>query len=173
MASQHAQRTSPHLACRGVSCTAHQSVIALGRADKVQAFLERYQLSGDLVAAVRHGPIGDGFFEALEAISRAHENCRALVAEHGERVAVEMLEATALHEEAAMDRLCKWLARHCGGDPDEASAPHASRHTRHHTTDPGSARLLFPKRHHATDPGSARLLFPKRHHALSARGAAS
>lgn len=55
--------------------------------------------------------IGDRFFTALERVRLIHGNCRALLRGAHQRAGLELMDAMALHQEAAYERLCRCARR--------------------------------------------------------------
>ena len=87
----------------------------------VADFLDKYQLTSAEVAALREGDVGgDAFFEALERVAAIHANCRALLRRHHQRAGLELMDAMALYQEGAYERLCRWVQAQCRalGDSD-------------------------------------------------------
>jgi hypothetical protein len=66
------------------------------------------------VAALREGDVGsDAFFDALERVAAIHANCRALLRRHHQRAGLELMDAMALYQEGAYERLCRWVQAQC------------------------------------------------------------
>ncbi len=60
--------------------------------------------------------IGERFFGALERVRLIHGNCRALLRGAHQRAGLELMDAMALHQEAAYERLCRCASlRVCPG----------------------------------------------------------
>lgn len=80
----------------------------------VADFLDKYQLTSAEVAALREGDVGgDAFFDALERVAAIHANCRALLRRHHQRAGLELMDAMALYQEGAYERLCRWVQAQC------------------------------------------------------------
>jgi hypothetical protein len=88
------------------------------RATHLAQFLERFQLTDAELKAVREAPVDDGggarFFAALDRVQRVRSDCALLLgsAQH-QSVGVELLNATAEHQERALARLYRWVQAHC------------------------------------------------------------
>eukprot|EP00884_Botryococcus_braunii_P006046 jgi/Botrbrau1/15442/Bobra.43_2s0067.1 len=99
---------------------ARDLAMSRSRAQLVSHFLEQYQLTGEEVAALQGEEIGDAFFAALERVRSIHANCRSLLRTHHQRAGLELMDAMANYQEAAYERLCRWLQAECRhlGDAD-------------------------------------------------------
>ena len=88
------------------------------RAAHLAQFLERFQLTDAELKAVREAPVDDGggarFFAALDRVQQVRADCALLLgsAQH-QSVGVELLNATAEHQERALARLYRWVQAHC------------------------------------------------------------
>lgn len=56
---------------------------------------------------VQEEEVDEGFFEALERVRVIHRNCRELLRGQHQRAGLELMDAMALHQEAAYERLCR------------------------------------------------------------------
>ena len=82
----------------------------LGLVDK---FLHEYQLSTAELETLRDGEIGPAFFAALERVRAIHGNCRMLLRTHHQRAGLELMDSMARYQEAAYERLCRWVQAEC------------------------------------------------------------
>ncbi len=94
----------------------------------VADFLEKYQLTPAEVSALREGDVAsDPFFDALQRVAAIHANCRALLRRHHQRAGLELMDAMALYQEGAYERLCRWVQAQCRtlgeADVPEVSPP--------------------------------------------------
>lgn len=83
------------------------------RGQLVEQFLGSYQLAPEEVAALEEGEIAQPFFDALERVRTIHANCRALLHTHHQRAGLEIMDAMGGHQEAAYERLCRWVQSQC------------------------------------------------------------
>lgn len=60
---------------------------------------------------VQEEGVGERFFEALERVRVIHRNCRELLRGRHQRAGLELMDAMALHQEAAYERLCRRACR--------------------------------------------------------------
>ncbi|KAK2077228.1 hypothetical protein QBZ16_004862 [Prototheca wickerhamii] len=74
-------------------------------------------------------PPDAAFFEALRQVGRVRANCRGLMVGRHQRAALELMERMAGAQEAAYERLCRWVRAagaalvDAGADADERAAP--------------------------------------------------
>lgn len=76
------------------------------------AFLGAFQLTPEELQALRGGrdqTIDERFFAALSRARRIHEDCKLLLRSHRGTAGLQMMEAMASHQEAAYERLYRWL----------------------------------------------------------------
>ncbi|XP_014681366.1 PREDICTED: conserved oligomeric Golgi complex subunit 6-like [Priapulus caudatus] len=86
------------------------------RASVVDAFLERFQLKPEEVKALRgtrDGSLHDNFFDALRRVKQIHDDCKVLLRTKQQTAGLEIMEAMALHQEAAYERLYRWTQSEC------------------------------------------------------------
>ena len=83
------------------------------KTDLVKEFLQKYQLTADEVAALSFETPGDAFFAALKRVCVVQENARQLLRTHHQRAGLELMDGMAAHQEAAYERLCRWLQAGC------------------------------------------------------------
>ena len=84
------------------------------RATLVSDFLEKYQLAPGEVACLREGEVGtEAFCVALARVADIHDNCRQLLRRHHQRAGLELMDAMALYQESAYERLCRWVQAQC------------------------------------------------------------
>lgn len=103
-----------------LAANAHRSAL-------VASFLEQYQLAPSEAAVLREGEVGsDAFQAALSRVTTIHENCRQLLRRHHQRAGLELMDAMAVHQEAAYERLCRWVQTQCAAlGEQEPGAPSA------------------------------------------------
>jgi hypothetical protein len=61
------------------------------------------------VSALREGDVSDAFFAALEHVRDIHQSCKTLLRTHNQRAGLELMDVMAMHQEAAYERLCRWV----------------------------------------------------------------
>ena len=84
------------------------------RATLVSDFLEKYQLAPGEVACLREGEVAtEAFYTALARVADIHDNCRQLLRRHHQRAGLELMDAMALYQESAYERLCRWVQAQC------------------------------------------------------------
>lgn len=79
----------------------------------LHTFLDQYQLSTQDSDALRGEEVDDSFFAALRRVHAIHSNCRTLLRTHHQRAGLELMDAMAAHQEAAYERLCRWVQVQC------------------------------------------------------------
>lgn len=100
------------------------------RAERVENFLEQFELSPAQRAAIHSDPVdaddGDAFFAALAKVQLIRSRCTALLSASSQSVGMDILDAMAEHQEVAYERLFAWVERWCvqqeGRDPDADAA---------------------------------------------------
>eukprot|EP00899_Mesostigma_viride_P003420 jgi/Mesvir1/13079/Mv06064-RA.2 len=75
----------------------------------VSSFLQSYQLSTEEVHALRDSAMDASFFRALHRVQEIHSNCKVLLRTHHQRAGLELMDAMASYQEAAYERLCRWV----------------------------------------------------------------
>lgn len=90
------------------------------RQDLITAFLNNYQLRPEEVTALREEDISESFFKALLRVQEIHANCKILLRTHHQRAGLELMDMMAVYQEAAYERLCRWVQAECRslGDND-------------------------------------------------------
>ena len=84
------------------------------RGQLVCDFLDKYQLAPGEVSALREGEVGsEAFYAALGRVAEIHDNCRNLLRRHHRRAGLELMDAMALYQEGAYERLCRWVQAQC------------------------------------------------------------
>ena len=53
--------------------------------------------------------ISEEFFAALAKVRSIHSNCKVLLKTHHQRAGLEIMDAMSAHQEAAYERLCRYL----------------------------------------------------------------
>ncbi|KAL3149170.1 hypothetical protein ABBQ32_002003 [Trebouxia sp. C0010 RCD-2024] len=98
----------------------HELATSQKRSTLVQSFFKQYQLSAAEIAALQEADIGDTFFDALERVGSIHRSCRNLLSSHHHRAGLELMDAMSTYQEAAYERLCRWVQGECSslGDMD-------------------------------------------------------
>uniref|UniRef100_A0A182JAU9 Conserved oligomeric Golgi complex subunit 6 n=1 Tax=Anopheles atroparvus TaxID=41427 RepID=A0A182JAU9_ANOAO len=80
-------------------------------------FLSRFQLSVTehqmLYGSKRDAPITEEFFLVLDRVQSIHTDCRTLMQNGYQTVALDIMEEMTLHQEAALERLYRWTQSHC------------------------------------------------------------
>lgn len=80
-------------------------------------FLSRFQLSiaehQMLYGSKRDAPIAADFFQVLDRVQCIHTDCRTLMQNGYQTVALDIMEEMTLHQEAALERLYRWTQSHC------------------------------------------------------------
>jgi hypothetical protein len=90
------------------------------RQDLITMFLNNYQLHPEEVAALREEDLSEDFFKALLRVQEIHANCKVLLRTHHQRAGLELMDMMAVYQEAAYERLCRWVQAECRslGDND-------------------------------------------------------
>lgn len=92
------------------------------RSQLVGRFLEQYQLTPSEAAALQGEEMGDAFFQALAHVRQIHGNCKTLLRTHHQRAGLELMDTMGSLQEAAYERLCRWVQQECR-ELSEADAP--------------------------------------------------
>ncbi|PRW32513.1 Conserved oligomeric Golgi complex subunit 6 isoform A [Chlorella sorokiniana] len=92
------------------------------RSQLVGRFLEQYQLTPAEATALQGEEVGPAFFAALAHVRQIHANCKALLRTHHQRAGLELMDTMGSLQEAAYERLCRWVQAECRG-LSEADAP--------------------------------------------------
>ena len=79
------------------------------RQDLITAFLNNYQLRPEEVTALREEDISENFFKALLRVQEIHANCKILLRTHHQRAGLELMDMMAVYQEAAYERLCRFV----------------------------------------------------------------
>ncbi|XP_065840414.1 conserved oligomeric Golgi complex subunit 6-like [Oscarella lobularis] len=88
------------------------------RSDVASAYLSHFQLEQDELEALKTALSADitmNFFKALEKVKSIHSKCHILLRNNQQRTGLEIMEAMALHEESAYERLYRWTQQQCRG----------------------------------------------------------
>eukprot|EP00232_Nephroselmis_pyriformis_P023605 CAMPEP_0182872834 /NCGR_PEP_ID=MMETSP0034_2-20130328/11959_1 /TAXON_ID=156128 /ORGANISM="Nephroselmis pyriformis, Strain CCMP717" /LENGTH=312 /DNA_ID=CAMNT_0025005447 /DNA_START=10 /DNA_END=945 /DNA_ORIENTATION=+ len=90
------------------------------RQQLVATFLQSYQLTSEEVATLREAEVDSAFFAALRRVHDIHVNCKDLLRTHHQRAGLELMDVMAGYQEAAYERLCRWVQAECRalGDTD-------------------------------------------------------
>ncbi|XP_064457671.1 conserved oligomeric Golgi complex subunit 6-like [Ornithodoros turicata] len=89
-----------------------------------QAFLDTFQLKPEELKVLRGGRDGsldDNFFLVLARIKKIHSDCKVLLRSSQATAGLEIMETMALHQEAAYERLYRWIQNECRLLTGEAS----------------------------------------------------
>ncbi|CAG9810797.1 unnamed protein product [Chironomus riparius] len=85
--------------------------------DVAVAFLSHFQLSHAdhqiLYGTTRDEKISLEFFRVLEHVQSIHNECRSLIQNGFESLAMDIMEEMAMHQEAGLERLYRWTQSHC------------------------------------------------------------
>ena len=103
---------------------------AEARLSLVDTFFRLYQLTPAESSALE-GAVSPAFFAALERARDVHANCRALLRSKSNhrRAGLELMDRMAQVQEAAFERLCRWVQAECAhaqappGDALDPAAP--------------------------------------------------
>jgi conserved oligomeric Golgi complex subunit 6 len=81
------------------------------------AFWSHFQLSPAdhqiLYGQTRDEKITGEFFRVLDHVQTIHNECRVLIQNGFESLAMDLMEEMALHQEAGLERLYRWTQSHC------------------------------------------------------------
>ncbi|UJR20606.1 hypothetical protein I4U23_023731 [Adineta vaga] len=81
-----------------------------------EGFIERFQLKPDELNALRttrDGFLHPQFFNVLKRVKSIHQDCKLLLRTNQQTIGLEIMEQMALHQEAAYERLYRWLQNEC------------------------------------------------------------
>lgn len=88
-------------------------------------FLDKFQLKPNEVKALRgnrDGSLSQEFFNSLNKVKTIHNDCKILLRTNQQTAGLEIMEAMALHQESAFERLYRWTQNECrtltGDSPD-------------------------------------------------------
>ncbi|XP_055386752.1 conserved oligomeric Golgi complex subunit 6 [Condylostylus longicornis] len=80
-------------------------------------FIAHFQLSVEehkiLYGANRDDAITMKFFDVLDRVQVIHNDCRVLIQNNFQTLALDIMEEMTLHQEAALERLYRWTQNHC------------------------------------------------------------
>lgn len=82
------------------------------RSSLIETFLQQYQLDASEISALQ-SEIAPAFFDALSHVQKVHANCKQLLKTHHHRGGLELLDSMASLQEAAYERLCRWVQNEC------------------------------------------------------------
>ncbi|XP_051934424.1 conserved oligomeric Golgi complex subunit 6 [Hippocampus zosterae] len=88
------------------------------RAQVAQAFLAKFQLSGEEMSTLRGArdtPISEDFFKALSRVKQIHEDVKILLRTNQQTAGLEIMEQMAVLQEAAYEQLYRWAQNECRG----------------------------------------------------------
>ncbi|GBM06457.1 Conserved oligomeric Golgi complex subunit 6 [Araneus ventricosus] len=80
------------------------------------AFLDTFHLKPEeikVLRGTRDGGLDKQFFEVLCKVKKIHNNCKALLRSSQQTAGIEIMEAMALQQEAAYERLYRWTQSEC------------------------------------------------------------
>eukprot|EP01104_Vermistella_antarctica_P016259 TRINITY_DN5516_c2_g2_i1.p1 TRINITY_DN5516_c2_g2~~TRINITY_DN5516_c2_g2_i1.p1 ORF type:complete len:759 (-),score=155.72 TRINITY_DN5516_c2_g2_i1:5-2020(-) len=95
-----------------------------GKQQIAQLFLARFQLTSTELAALKGTDRSDdmsadgsavvpsvnrAFFDALKRVHTIHNDCKMLIRTQHQRAGLEIMESMSMHEQAAYERLYRWL----------------------------------------------------------------
>ncbi|XP_070537698.1 conserved oligomeric Golgi complex subunit 6-like isoform X2 [Ptychodera flava] len=86
------------------------------RAEVADAFLNRFQLTAEEVKVLRgtrDGHLHEDFFKAMARVKQIHNDCKILLRTNQQTAGLEIMEAMALHQETAYERLYRWTQGEC------------------------------------------------------------
>ncbi|GFT06074.1 conserved oligomeric Golgi complex subunit 6 [Nephila pilipes] len=81
-----------------------------------QAFLDTFHLKPEeikVLRGTRDAGLDKQFFEVLNKVKMIHNNCKALLRSSQQTAGIEIMEAMALQQEAAYERLYRWTQSEC------------------------------------------------------------
>lgn len=85
--------------------------------DVASKLLEHFQLTAAdnqiLYGQTRDEKITSDFFRVLDHVQTIHNECRLLMQNGFETLAVDIMESMTLHQEAGLERLYRWTQSHC------------------------------------------------------------
>ncbi|XP_022941125.1 conserved oligomeric Golgi complex subunit 6 [Cucurbita moschata] len=87
--------------------------ITTQRQEIVSCFVRGYQISNEEINALRHEDLNEKFFKALSHVQEIHANCKTLLRTHHQRAGLELMDMMAVYQEAAYERLCRWVQTEC------------------------------------------------------------
>ncbi|CAL8351721.1 unnamed protein product [Lota lota] len=93
------------------------------RAQVAQAFLAKFQLSGQEMAALRGArdtPITEEFFRALTRVKQIHEDVKVLLRTNQQTAGLEIMEQMAVLQETSYEQLYRWAQNDCRGLTQES-----------------------------------------------------
>ncbi|CAF0784665.1 unnamed protein product [Brachionus calyciflorus] len=79
-------------------------------------FIEKFQLQSDEVNFLtpkKDGSLHPEFFKVLEKVRTIHENCKILLRTNQQTAGLEIMEQMAINQEAAYERLYRWMQNEC------------------------------------------------------------
>uniref|UniRef100_A0A8C5E749 Conserved oligomeric Golgi complex subunit 6 n=1 Tax=Gouania willdenowi TaxID=441366 RepID=A0A8C5E749_GOUWI len=88
------------------------------RAQVVQAFLTKFQLSPEETATLRgprDAPITEDFFKALTRVKNIHEEVKILLRTNQQTAGLEIMEQMAVLQETSYEQLYRWAQNECRG----------------------------------------------------------
>ncbi|ELU12375.1 hypothetical protein CAPTEDRAFT_181210, partial [Capitella teleta] len=95
------------------------------RAQVTDVFLSKFQLKQEevqILRGTRDGSLHPGFFKALARVKQIHTDCKVLLRTNQQTAGLEIMEAMALQQESAYERLYRWTQNECrmlsGDTPD-------------------------------------------------------
>ncbi|CAG12780.1 unnamed protein product, partial [Tetraodon nigroviridis] len=88
------------------------------RAQVVQAFLAKFQLSHEEMATLRgarDAPLSEEFFKALKQVKHIHEDVKILLRTNQQTAGLEIMEQMAVLQETSYELLYRWAQNECRG----------------------------------------------------------
>lgn len=85
----------------------------------IDSFLGKFQLSSEEVDTLYRAPVdqrgssANSFFDALERLSKAYLDCKAMVEKHCYSAGFELLDILGQHQDMAYQRLFEWVKKKC------------------------------------------------------------
>lgn len=85
--------------------------------DVAEKLMKHFQLSQVdhqiLYGTTRDEKITSDFFRVLDLVQQIHHECRILMQNRYETLAVDIMDTMTLHQEAGLERLYRWTQSHC------------------------------------------------------------
>jgi hypothetical protein len=90
----------------------------LRQSKEIKSLLDRFQLSNEEIDILHTAPIdkpksAKQFFEALQRLRVAYDDCKSMVEQHSYSSGFELLEVLGQHQDAAYQRLFDWVKTQC------------------------------------------------------------
>eukprot|EP01048_Picozoa_sp_COSAG05_P005780 COSAG05_NODE_352_length_10911_cov_31.817139_11_plen_780_part_00 len=93
------------------------------RQAELDKFREQYTLTEEQEETLKRGTIDEAFLGCLKRLKQIRTDCSQLLRTKDQRTGLELMDVTGAHQEAAFERLYRWVQSACQADGLEVDSP--------------------------------------------------